>query len=224
MAATSTVGTRGNCATRLLTRTTRIGTWIAAAVLVVKDVAVLGLSKAHGMSTLLERERNTERPVPLPCRPIPLASMPSADFQSRMIQLKRRLKRHRSPDLARNACDEQKELQLALTRSPRLKVELEGVAAKPTASFQSSWLPVMPGYPNLREVATGLAIVFPGMPSVESEFPILKLDKPRKGPGWRTSPWKDSFMPGSGLNWSAWKSCASLSKPTPTSSTYPLAN
>jgi hypothetical protein len=120
-------------------------TWIAAAVSVVKDVAVLGLSKAHGISILLERERNTERPVPLPCRPLPLASMPSADFQSRMIQLKRRLKRHRSPDLARNACDEQKELQLALTRSPRLKVELEGVAAKPTASFQSCWLPVMPG-------------------------------------------------------------------------------
>jgi hypothetical protein len=55
-------------------------TWIAAAVLVVKDVAVLGLSTAHSIAILLERERNKECPVPLPCRPPPLASMPSADF------------------------------------------------------------------------------------------------------------------------------------------------
>jgi hypothetical protein len=71
----------------------------------------------------------------------------------------------------------QKELQLALTRSPRLKAELEGMAAKPTASFQSCWLPVMPRYPNLREVAAGLATVFPGSSSVESDFSILKQDK-----------------------------------------------
>jgi hypothetical protein len=152
-------------------------TWIAAAVSVVKDVAVLALSTAHGIAILLERERNKECPVPLPCRPLPLASMTSADFQSRMIKLKRRLKRHRSSDLARNACDEQRELQLALTRSPRLKTELEVAAAKPTASFQSCWLPVMPGYPNLREVAAGLATVFPGSSSVESDFSILKQNK-----------------------------------------------
>jgi hypothetical protein len=71
-------------------------TWIAAAVSVVKNVAVLGLSTAHGIA-ILEREGNKECPVPLPCRPLPLASMPSADFQSRMIKLKRRLKRHQTP-------------------------------------------------------------------------------------------------------------------------------
>jgi hypothetical protein len=85
--------------------------------------------------------------------------------------------RNRSAELARAACEEHQALKRELLRSPDVKADFQRTAATTTASFQSCWRPLLPGYPNLREVAAGLATIFPGSSSVESDFSILKLDK-----------------------------------------------
>jgi hypothetical protein len=87
------------------------------------------------------------------------------------------LTRNRSAELARAACEEHQALKSDCLRSPAAKDDLKGAAASPKASFQSCWRPRFPGYSNIREVAVGLATIFPGSSSVESDFSILKLDK-----------------------------------------------
>jgi hypothetical protein len=84
---------------------------------------------------------------------------------------------NRLAELSRAACEDHQALKRELLRSPDVKIDLQRTAAVPTASFQSCWRPLLPGHPNLREVAAGLATIFPGSSSVESDFSILKLDK-----------------------------------------------
>jgi hypothetical protein len=148
-----------------------------AAVAVAKNVAVLGLTAVHGLTRVLKREREKDRPIPLPCRPLPLAYLTSEEFLSRILNLRIRLTRNRSAELARAACEEHQALKLELLRSPAAKADFKRGAASPTASFPSCLRPLLLGYSNLREVAAGLATIFPGSSSVESEFSILKLDK-----------------------------------------------
>jgi hypothetical protein len=151
--------------------------WKAAAAAVTKDVAVLGLTTVQGLSRVLKQERSKDRPIPLPCRPLPLTDLTSEEFLSRILKLRARLTRNRSAEFVRAACEEHQALKRELLRSPDAKAELKHAAAAPTASFQSCWRPLLPRYPNLREVAAGLATIFPGSSSVESDFSILKLDK-----------------------------------------------
>jgi hypothetical protein len=148
-----------------------------AAVAVAKYVAVLGLTAVHGLTRVLKREREKDRPIPLPCRPLPLADLTSEEFLSRILKLRKRLTRNMSAELARAACEEHQAPKRELLRSPATKADLKRAAASPTASFQSCWRPLLPGYSNLREVAAGPATISPGSSSMESNVSILKLDK-----------------------------------------------
>jgi hypothetical protein len=108
--------------------------------------------------------------------------------------MRARLTRNRSAELARAACEEHQALKRELLRSPDVKADLQRTAAAPTASFQSCWRPLLPGYPNLREVAVGLATIFPGSSSVESDLPILKLDKSPQRSNLADLTMKDQFF------------------------------
>jgi hypothetical protein len=126
---------------------------------------------------VLKREREKDRPIPLPCRPLPLADLTSEEFLSRILKLRKLLTRNRSAELARAACEEHQALKRELLRSPAAKADLKRAAASPTVSFQSCWRPLLLGYSRLREVAADPATIFPRSSSVESDVSILKLEK-----------------------------------------------
>jgi hypothetical protein len=96
----------------------RVFSWKVAAVAVAKDVAVLGLTTVHVLTRFLKREREKDRPIPLPCRPLPLADLTSEEFPSRILKLRIRLTRNRSAELARAAFEEHQALKRELLPSP----------------------------------------------------------------------------------------------------------
>jgi hypothetical protein len=73
--------------------------WAVAAAAVAKDVAVLGLTTVQGLTRVLKRERRKQRPIPLSCRPLPLAELTSEEFLSRILKLRTRSTRNRSLNL-----------------------------------------------------------------------------------------------------------------------------
>jgi hypothetical protein len=111
-----------------------------------ENVAVLGLNAVHGLTRVLKRERKKDLPIPLPCRPLPLADLTSEEFLSRILKLRIRLTRNRSAELAGAACEELQALKRGLLRSPAANADLKREDASPTASFQSCWRPLFPGY------------------------------------------------------------------------------
>jgi hypothetical protein len=109
--------------------------WTAAAGAVAKDVAVLGLTTVQGLTRVLKRGRRKDRPVPLSCRPLPLADLTSEVVQSRILKLRTRLTRNRSAERARAACDEHQALKRELLRSPDVTDDLNRAAARRRRHF-----------------------------------------------------------------------------------------
>lgn len=76
-------------------------------------------------------------------------------------------------------CQEHSELKRAISKDESLKATLKALADKTSSSdgFNECWDPLGDKFPHLRMFACGLAVIFPGNSSVESDFSIINCRK-----------------------------------------------
>jgi hypothetical protein len=173
-------------------------------VTVAADVAALGLVTVPGISSLNAEVGEVDgQAVFLP--PVLLLSLGDLSvvaIQDLVLDMKPRMAVSQPPSLLYSTCAEQKELRKALQNSFTLRKRLEDARGDVTAGFDSCWEPIGIQFPNLRLFACGLATVFPGSSSVESNFLFWPLIRTTTGPRLPGYPSRDSFTlySGSKLN------------------------
>jgi hypothetical protein len=148
-------------------------------VLVAADVAALGLVTVHGLFCLnVEIGDEDGQAVSLPpVLPLSLGDLSTTSMQDLIIEMRARLTNTLPPSVLHAICAEHKELRKALQNSSNLRQQLEDARGEVAAGFDSCWEPIGSKFPYLRLFACGLATVFPGSSSVESDFSILAFDK-----------------------------------------------
>lgn len=111
--------------------------------------------------------------------PLSPGEMACSELQDLALNLKPRLTQSLSSGSSHSARKEHKELRKALHNSPPFREELADAALKVVVAeeFSACWRPVGEKYACLRLLACGIATVFLGSSSVETDFYNLILDK-----------------------------------------------
>jgi hypothetical protein len=98
-------------------------------------------------------------------------------MQDLVLDMKSTMAVSQPPSVLHPFFAEHKELRKEIQNSSTLQYRLEDALGDPTAGFDSYWEPIGIQFSHFRLFACGLATVFSGSPSVESNFPILAFDK-----------------------------------------------
>jgi hypothetical protein len=117
--------------------------------------------------------RELEAPLVMP---VDLIKMRPSVFISEVVdQYRGHLAKHWSVDLIDKAESEHYELLAIYAREPNVKAALDKHNKK--TFFNEAWDCLKGRFMQLRQLCGGLAIVFPNMTSVESDFSIVKWEK-----------------------------------------------
>jgi hypothetical protein len=114
-----------------------------------------------------------------PTLPLSLSAMSPRQMQDVLVQMRPRLSATLPAAFPHKVCADHIGLKRILRNKTAMVKDLESAAEINNVSngFDACWAPVSRAFPHLRHFASGLATVFPGRSSVESDFSVLKFRK-----------------------------------------------
>jgi hypothetical protein len=114
-----------------------------------------------------------------PTLPLSLNAMSPRQMQDLLVQMMPRLSTTLPAAFPHKVCADHIGLKRMLRNNTAMVKDLESAAEINSISngFDACWAPLSTALPHLRHFACGLATIFPGSSSVESDFSILKFRK-----------------------------------------------
>jgi hypothetical protein len=145
---------------------------------VADDVAAIALTTVHGLY-LIELDAEKDGSKLYPKLPLSLSVMSPRQMQDLLVQMGPRLSATLPAAFPHKVCADHIDLKRMLRNNTAMEKDLES-AAEISSVYNGSnacWAPLSTAFPHLRHFARGLATVFLGSSSVESDFSILKFRK-----------------------------------------------
>jgi hypothetical protein len=145
---------------------------------VAKDVTTVALTTVHGLY-LMELYAEKEGCKLPPTLPFSFNALSPGQMQDLVRSFRTRMLVSLPAVAPHDGVDKQLKLKRLLRNNAVLRTELAAKAAKHTSAngFDGCWGPLRDEFPTLRLFACGLASVFPGSSTVESDFSTLKFNK-----------------------------------------------
>jgi hypothetical protein len=147
---------------------------------VIKEIAVVALTTVEGLRLLSVSRTSSNGPSQrLPSvLPLDVAKIPPHEFIDIVADHADRFRSLYGSEAVDSISAEHRELRRAVEHGnePELQRRLTD-AAKETRGFLELWKPVGRRFENLRLLLGGIATVFPGSSTVESDFSIINYEK-----------------------------------------------